>query len=553
MLQLMQIQQQTLDPIGIAGPASARANWQLHEQLFTYEDGIAPVVGQLATDYSISEDYRTYTFELQEGVQFHNGDELTADDVVYSWRRLAESPNNRGHGNRIVGGTMSVVHETEGEGEEEQLVPDSLALEAVDDYTVEMTLETPFHGTLGLLTDPRFSAIPEGVVGDIEGYDGEYSYEEWSTEHVHGTGPFYLANWDRGNEIVIERFEDYHGSVANIAGARWQITEDPNAQYVRAVNEKNADIFELPRSRFDPGLKEIEEDLGGGRRQGSYGPLDNGETVNYGETTLLRTQYLLFHTLRVEKPARLAIAHAINQETITQTAVRGQGQPAYFLTPPAAFPEGPSNYDEVAQSEYPYGYGQSNLDQARQIMEEAGYDSDNPYETSFQHPSDSQASEWREIASLLRDLGESIHIDLSIEEAPSTTLTNRAIEGDIEIYGVWNELEWQEADATLQFAYPNPFTWTRWGQGDDGFSEAAQQAADAWERYEGHRTPGEQNQQVRTESYLELERANWADMTQLPLWHPVGELYWYDWVDDWEMHGPQYAHQYNELSLGDRS
>jgi len=379
------------------------------------------------------------------------------------------------------------------------------------------------------------------------------SYEEWSTEHVHGTGPFSLATWSRGSEIVVERFEEYHGSVAEVSGVRWQITEDPNAQYVRAVNEQNADIFELPRSQFDPSLLGIEEDLEDGRRHGSYGPVANDETLNYGETTLLRTQYLLFHTLRVEKPARQAIAHIIDQETITSTAVRGQGQPAYFLTPPTAFPEGPGNYDELAQSDYPYGYGQSNLGAATRIMEDAGYSANSPYETTFQHPSDEQGSEWQEVASLLRDLAESVHIDLNIEEVPSTTLTNRAFEGDIQIMGTWNELEWQEADATLQFAYPNPFTWTRWGQGDDGLSEAAQQAADAWSRYEEHRTPGADNKQVRNESYVQLERANWEDMTQLPLWHPVGELYWYDWVENLEMHGPQYSQQFNALSLNDRS
>jgi peptide/nickel transport system substrate-binding protein len=552
-LQLMQIQQQTLDPIGIAGSASAGINWQTHEQLFTYKDGTAPVTGQLATDYSVSDDYLTYTFQLQEGVQFHNGDELTADDFVYSWRRLAESENNRGHGNRIVGGVMSVAHETDGEGDDAELVPDSLALEAVDDYTLEMTLETPFHGTIGLLTDPRFSAIPEGIVGDIEGYEGEMSYEEWSTEHVHGTGPYALSTWERGSEIVVERFEDYHGSTANIPTIRWQITEDPNAQYTRAVNEQNADIFQLPRSQFDPSLLEIEEDLGDGRRRGTYGPVTNDETLNYGEATLLRTQYLLFHTLQVEKPARQAIAHLINQETIAETATRGQGEPAYFLTPPSAFPGGPENYNSVAESDYPYGYGQSNIDQAAQIMEEAGYSESDPYEVTFQHPSDEQGSEWGEVASLLLNLAESAHIEVEIEAIPSTTLTNRAIEGDIEIMGTWNELGWQEADATLQYAYPNPFTWTRWGQGDGDLSDPAQQAVDAWEQYENHRTPGEENQQVRNESYVELERANWADMTQLPLWHPIGEEYWYDWVENFEMYGSQYSYQFNELSLGDRS
>jgi peptide/nickel transport system substrate-binding protein len=549
-IQLVQIPQETTDPIGVAGPINAWTNWQTHEQLFAYEQGTPPVTGLLAEEYTVSDDYLTYTFTLREGVTLHNGDEMTADDVVYSWRRLAESPNNRGHADRIVRGPMSVDHEVT---EDDETVPGSLALEAVDEYTVEMTLETPFHGTLGNLADPRLSVIPEGIVGDIEGYEGEYDYDEWLSSHLHGSGPFQLANWDRGSEIVLERFEDYHGSVADADGVRLQILGDPNAVYTTAVNEGNIDIFDLPQSQFDPELLSVEEELGGDRREGTYGPVTNDETLNYGETSLPRTQYAIFNTQRVDKPARQAIAYLVNQETITQTALRGQGTPAYLLTPPSGFPGGPEAYHELARNDYPYGYAQSDIESARQVMEEAGYSEDSMYETTIQHPSDRQASEWSSIASLIQDQAEAAHIDVSIEEAPSSTLTSRAFEGEITIFLVWNALNWLEADAMLRFAYPNQFTWSRWGAEVDfeyeGLSEAAQQATDAWERYEQHQTPSDSDQQARNEAYLQIERANWQDMTMLPLWHPIEELYWYDWVEGFEMHGSQRRPALNNVSL----
>jgi peptide/nickel transport system substrate-binding protein len=549
-VQLVQIPQETTDPIGISGPINAWTNWQVHEQLFTYEKGTPPVVASLAEDYTVSDDYLTYTFELQEGVTFHNGEEMTASDVVYSWRRLAESENNRGQSDRIVRGPMSVEHEV---NEDEETVPDSLALEAVDEYTVEMTLETPFHGTLGNLADPRLSVVPEGVVGDIEGYDGEYAYDEWVSEHLHGTGPFQLDSWNRGSEIVLERFDEYHGSVANVDGITLQILGDPNAVYTTAVNEQNIDIFDLPQSQFDPSLLSVEEDLGGDRREGTYGPVTNDETLNYGETSLPRTQYAIFNTQRVEEPARKAIAYLVNQETIAETAVRGQGTPAYLLTPPSGFPGGPEAYNELAQNDYPYGYAESDIESARQIMEEAGYSEDNMYETTIQHPSDRQASAWTAIANLLQSQAEAAHIDVSIESAPSSTLTNRAFEGEITIYLVWNALNWLEADAMLRFAYPNQYAWSRWGAGVDfeyeQLSDAAQQATDAWERYEQHQFPTESDQEARNEAYVDIERANWEDMTMLPLWHPIEELYWYDWVEGFEMHGSQRRPSLNNISL----
>ena len=549
-LELLQTPRETIDPIGISGPLNAWTNWQTHEQLFTYDGGTLPVVSSLAEDYSVSDDNLTYTFELQEGVTLHNGEEMTADDVIYSWRRLAESENNRGHEDRIVRGPMSVDHEVDDDGE---TVPDSLALEALDEYTVEMTLESPFHDVLGNLTDPRLSVIPEGVVGDIEGYDGEFDYNEWQTEHLHGTGPFQLVNWDLGNEIVVERFDDYHGSSANIDTVRWQILEDPDAVFTRAVNEQNVDIFELPRARFDPGLLEVDDQIDDTRQQGTYGPVGDDTVLNYGEVTLPRTQYLIFNTTVVEKPARQAIAYILDQGAVVEQAVRGQGEPAYLLTPPEGFPGGPEEYWRMAENEYPYGYAESDLDSAREVMEAAGYDEDNMYETTLQHPSDNQASEWSEIASMLRDRAEAVHIDLNIDESPSSTLVGRAIEGDITIFAIWNALEWLEADAMLRFAYPNPFAWSRWGAEVefeyDQLSEAAQQATDAWERYEENPLGTEEDAAARMDAYLDIERANWEDMTMLPLWHPVEELYWYDWVEGFEMHGSQKRTVLNEVSL----
>jgi peptide/nickel transport system substrate-binding protein len=193
------------------------------------------------------------------------------------------------------------------------------------------------------------------------------------------------------------------------------------------------------------------------------------------------------------------------------------------------------------------------IEEGRSVMEEAGYGPNNMYETSMMYPSDSQASEWETFAQLLRDLSQSIHIDLSLESAPASTLTNRAIDGNFDIYAVFNALTWMEADATLQYAYPNPYTWTRWGQGDGGMSQPAQTAAEAWERYSENRVPTEEAQEARNELYIELEEANWNDMTELPLWHPTDQTYWYDWVEGYQINGPMSRPTFNEVSLNERS
>jgi len=211
------------------------------------------------------------------------------------------------------------------------------------------------------------------------------------------------------------------------------------------------------------------------------------------------------------------------------------------------------NYDQLAQEEYPYGYAQSDTEAARQVMEEAGYGPDNMYETAMQIKSDTRGSIWESVASYIRDIAQSAHIDLSIEPAPSSTLVNRAIEGDIDIFGNYMGLSWIEADSGLQYTRPTPSAWTRWGQGEGGMTEAAQRADEAWNNlYLENRIPTEDAQAARNEAYLTMERANWEDVTLIPLWNPTNQLYWYDWVEGFDYTGPLRRTAFNDVSLGER-
>ncbi|MFW5919882.1 MAG: ABC transporter substrate-binding protein, partial [Halanaeroarchaeum sp.] len=130
---------QTLDPTNAKG--SGAGYNQYNQQLMYFPDGQYPPEPALATGHEVSDDGLTYTFDLREGVTFHDGSEFTADDVVYSYRRLAESSNSRNKDD-IVGDTMTIDHEKDASLSEptdeetlDDVVPESLAVEAVDDYT----------------------------------------------------------------------------------------------------------------------------------------------------------------------------------------------------------------------------------------------------------------------------------------------------------------------------------------------------------------------------------------------------------------------------------
>ena len=125
----------------------------------------------LAKEWFFSDDGLTLTLQLEEGVQFHDGSEMTAADVAYTILQNADPDNSR------TGAALS-------------LVADAIA---VDDYTVEVKLSAPD------------ALIPETLVDVYVRQEGW----EFEPDVLIGTGPFKFVRWDRNQIIVLERNENY--------------------------------------------------------------------------------------------------------------------------------------------------------------------------------------------------------------------------------------------------------------------------------------------------------------------------------------------------------
>ncbi|PSQ40057.1 peptide ABC transporter substrate-binding protein, partial [Halobacteriales archaeon SW_12_71_31] len=344
----------TFDPIRSTDTAGGTVIQNVFDALTNYPNGQTNVQNLLAEDFELSEDATTYEFSLKDA-QFHDGSDVTASDFVYSFRRLAESENSR----RVsfLADFLGISHEAEyaefdedgnpiddtretapsdetPEGKQRvRIVPDTLAVEAVDDSTFRVELDEPFASALSLLAYTSFSAIPEGIVGDIEGYDGETEYTEFATASPVGAGPFEFGNWEQGSEVFVTRFEDYHGSVADVEEVNWAIIEDSNAAFNRFLNQ-NSDIGGVPTAQFDPELVSIDETDGRGRELGTYGPLDNDETVNYAKIPEVSTYYIGFNMENVPLAVRKAMAYVVDNQEFSENIFKGRNVPAFHLTPP---------------------------------------------------------------------------------------------------------------------------------------------------------------------------------------------------------------------------
>ena len=185
----------TLDPhrqYEISPPQIMRA---VYETLVTLPDKgatIDRVEPLLAESYEISDDALVYTFKLRSDAKFASGNPVTADDVVFSFKRLGNLQDNPSW-----------------------LFSDHVAsIEAADPSTVKITLKEPNAAFLSMLVSPNFAVMDSKVAQEQGGTDAEDAKDadkatDWLDGNSAGSGPYILKEWKRNEQVVIERNPNY--------------------------------------------------------------------------------------------------------------------------------------------------------------------------------------------------------------------------------------------------------------------------------------------------------------------------------------------------------
>jgi peptide/nickel transport system substrate-binding protein len=521
------------DPVRSEDTASGRVVQQLFDGLMNYPDGETSPTALLAESYETSDDFRTYTFTLKDAT-FHDGSQVTAEDFVYSWRRLAFSPNSvRTY---FILDSLGVVEE----GGDGDYGDGGLGVYAEDESTLRVELSQAFHATLSMLAYSSFAVHPEGIAGDspadeqTASGDPSDSYREFLEAGPIGAGPFVFDSWEKGTSVDISRFEEYHGQTAYLDGVHWEVIEDDQAAYQYAMNG-NADYFGIPTANYNPDRIQNASKDEVGRTVGQYGPLQNDETASYLKVPEVSTVYFGFNTAAVPKPVRQAVAYVTNQEQLASQVFKSRVSAAYHLTPPLVYPGGGNAYDEHVEEAYPYSPGQVDIASAQRVMEEAGYGENNRASFMFTHY---QSQTWSEIAQIIQQSLKPAYIDMEIEQAQFGTLLNRGREGNLEAHTLAWIADWPAPDNFLQLIYP-PNTQTgqtgvlgyvNWGVGPSDPTDASQRATEAFERVQSNLAPTEEAQGIRKEAYVEIEEANWEDVVFVNTFHGASEAFWYDYL-----------------------
>lgn len=178
---------ESLDPAFAYDSASWGVISQIYETLLTYnKSSSTEVVPLLAESYNVSEDGKVWTFKLRKGITFHNGNPLTADDVVYSIERVIKM-------NQDPAWMLADFVEK---------------VEKVDDYTVKIYLKEPYAGFKYVLATPVAAIVDKETV-EAHGGVKEGQTNEWMTTHAVGTGPYKLVEWKPKEMIVLEAYDNY--------------------------------------------------------------------------------------------------------------------------------------------------------------------------------------------------------------------------------------------------------------------------------------------------------------------------------------------------------
>lgn len=307
----MVLEPPNLDP---TGGAAAAIDEVVYANIFEGLTRFGPdgsVQPALASDWTVSDDGLTYTFNLRDGVTFHDGTTMDAEDVVFTLDR-ARAEDSTNAQKALFAGIESVT--------------------ATSATSVDIKLTAP-NGNL-----PFNLAWGDAVIVAPE------SIENAATAPV-GTGPFTFVEWAKGDHVSIARNDAYWGDTPALASATFKFISDPNAAFAAMMA---GDVDAFPNFPAQETLAQFEANPGFNVIVGST----EGETI----LSMNNTSGPLAD-VRVRK----AIAHAINRQDIIDGAMHGYGTPigSHFA------PHNPDYVDLTANSAY-------DPEMAKSLLAEAG-------------------------------------------------------------------------------------------------------------------------------------------------------------------------------------
>ena len=301
----------SLDPHKALAAGTKEILFNVYEGLLK-PDSQGNNIPAVAESYTVSEDLMTYTFKLRDGIKFHNGKNVTADDVKYSIDKFAGISD----GSEPLVSAFSVIEE----------------VNIIDDKTVDVVLNTPDTDLPTYLAMVSAAIIPK----DNENPD---------TVAI-GTGPYKYVSRSPQENIICEAFDDYWGEKANIKNVTFKV--EANADSI-VMDLLGGSIDFYARLTIDQ-VKQLNDEFS----------VYEG-TMNLVQALYLNNNVKPFDDVRV----RQALSYATDVDEILDITAEGKGTKIGS----SMFPAFGKYYDESLSELYP-----TDIEKAKELLKEAGYE-----------------------------------------------------------------------------------------------------------------------------------------------------------------------------------
>ena len=347
---------ESLDPHKVSGTPEAAIIRQMLVGLTTTDPDGKTIPG-MAESWE-NTDNKVWTFKLRDA-KWSNGDPVTANDFVYSFRRLVDpntaSPYASYLADAKVVGAQEII--------DGKAKPDTLGVKALDDKTLQVTLSEPVPYFPDTLIHTSVKPVNQKTV--------EKFGEKWTDPaNIVVNGPYKISEWQVNDKIVLERNENYYDNANTTL----------NKVVMLAIPSSTTDVARYQSGEIDVTNNEIPPE--------QFASLKEQVGDQLQVSPMLCTYYYEFNTVKPpfnDARVRRALALALDRNTITDKVV-GQGQtPAYQLTPVAT--NGMKNNTPEWQS-----WDQAKrVEEAKKLLKEAGYSESKPlkfellYNTSDNH------------------------------------------------------------------------------------------------------------------------------------------------------------------------
>ncbi|MEE1927379.1 ABC transporter substrate-binding protein [Streptomyces sp. TRM 70351] len=341
----------SLDPALASDGETFRVTRQAFEALIEHEPGGTKLVGGLAESWDSDETGTQWTFNLQDGVTFHDGEKLTAEavcanyDYWFNWTGTYQNKALSYYWQTIFGGFADNENEDTAEA-------NYVGCTAQDELTAVIEVKEPSANlpggfSLQALAIHSPKAIEAYKKDQASGQDDAINYPKYSQEAgtLAGTGPFEITEWDKGNkEITLKRFDDYWGEKAGVETLVFRTIDEESARR-QALQAGNIHGYDLVAPQD---VKTLED-------EGFQVPVRGVFNIFYLGFSQGANEAL------EDRDVRQALSHAIDRQNVVDTQLPEGGVVATQFMP--------DTVDGHSKDVATYAY---DTDKAKQLLADAG-------------------------------------------------------------------------------------------------------------------------------------------------------------------------------------